>query len=906
MAKDTLTEEKAKKNPSGGVLVGKREGQTIIHDKGTAGGYLVGKLHKEGGIKGVNKATGQPIEVQGGEVIITAPAVADQTKREFEGEMLTNREILSKINEKGGGVSFANGGEMPKEIYYNGSTYNFGGKTMSDYDIMRELSSCGCEHEYNDGGSIVEGVSLGYSMEIIQPQILNENFSEGGEVFSSVVDNWDKVPSNYKNTSKVKKVPFTNNPLDKGLDNIITVFLSKDELRQNLTGINFDKNGITATDGHKLIMLPYPNEKYNGIYDLQKNKKEKTNELLLIDSSYPNYEAVIPKSKYEKNEGLGDFQNISVFKISVYKLLQYTKTALNYANKTTHQIVFKYGENKIIGFHGKLLIEVLNSILKLGHEKIYAFISQPNRAIVFSPNENYVVGEDEVLLLMPVMVFANQDGTYNLGAYDLDFSKQLEVYYDFSDDEIHNADGSIAEFKMQYEDNLGIDKNYLSLISKITKKRKSIYILEFAKVEDGKMTASDLEVSISIKNVNLPNGVYAIENDAPTISMQDLEEFPNSPIYIENEVVKYRDNDKKTSFEFLTFSEVFEFYLEKLLLSVGNDDLRPVMSGICIKKTLDNEIFLVSTNAQTLCKINITEYCDFNKDDRELEYIIPVTYLKDFVKQVDGSLHFKCNVSNIFIETSDLEFISKTIDGKYPNYDAVIPKDNTKQITFDYQVMKKCLDSPQIKSTIAKYKGENVSYEILNSGEKLFFRVAEVDKWKRGKTEYLEEIELCNIELKYVEKNNFYNLKDSVFLIMPVMSTPKPNQYFCFSYNLFNVMMNTITDTEVECYFSEPNRAYIFPIDAIDYKKTLPEEKSKEQPKKKERAKKEVVSAEKKEIMEAVQTLKMLADIEDNEAEKMEILEALEILNMISKQTFEDGGMTTKKLMFEPIKTPLN
>ena len=145
-----MTEDKAKQTPAGGVLVGKREGQTIIHDKGTQGGYFVGRLHKEGGIKGINKSTGQPIEVQGGEVIITAPAVADQTKREFEGEMLTNREILSKINEKGGGVSLENGGE----IYFNGSSYNYGGKTMTDYEIMQEISNCGCEHEYNDGGQL--------------------------------------------------------------------------------------------------------------------------------------------------------------------------------------------------------------------------------------------------------------------------------------------------------------------------------------------------------------------------------------------------------------------------------------------------------------------------------------------------------------------------------------------------------------------------------------------------------------------------------------------------------------------------------------------------------------------------------------------------------------------------------
>ena len=38
-------------------------------------------------------------------------------------------------------------------------------------------------------------------------------------------------------------------------------------------------------------------------------------------------------------------------------------------------------------------------------------------------------------------------------------------------------------------------------------------------------------------------------------------------------------------------------------------------------------------------------------------------------------------------------------------------------------------------------------------------------------------------------------------------------------------MLETITDTEVDCYFSEPNRPYVFPIDAIDYKKTLKVEK---------------------------------------------------------------------------------
>lgn len=159
--KINLTEKMAKNTNAGGVVVGKRRGQTMIFDDATAGGYFVGKLHSEGGIKAINKSTGQPIEVQGAEVIITAPAVADQTKREFDGKMMTNREILSTINERGGGVAFAESGmEIPTEMHFSGTNYNYGGKMLSDHDIAYELSQCGCDHEMKNGGHLAKGMSL--------------------------------------------------------------------------------------------------------------------------------------------------------------------------------------------------------------------------------------------------------------------------------------------------------------------------------------------------------------------------------------------------------------------------------------------------------------------------------------------------------------------------------------------------------------------------------------------------------------------------------------------------------------------------------------------------------------------------------------------------------------------------
>jgi hypothetical protein len=106
-------------------------------DDATKGGYFVGRPHSQGGIKAINLSTNSPIEVEGGEVIITKPAVEDNKKRMFEGEMLTNREILSKINQSGGGVPIFEEGGM---CGCSGKKYNFGGNVVEDfrgiYDYM--------------------------------------------------------------------------------------------------------------------------------------------------------------------------------------------------------------------------------------------------------------------------------------------------------------------------------------------------------------------------------------------------------------------------------------------------------------------------------------------------------------------------------------------------------------------------------------------------------------------------------------------------------------------------------------------------------------------------------------------------------------------------------------------------
>jgi hypothetical protein len=112
----------------------------IIHSKGEAGGYLVGNRHTEGGIKAINKSTGQPLEMEGGEVVITRNAVSDTTKRSFNGNMMTNREILSSINKSGGGVEFAEGGELPATIDFVEAVIQYEGETVDASRVLEKMA----------------------------------------------------------------------------------------------------------------------------------------------------------------------------------------------------------------------------------------------------------------------------------------------------------------------------------------------------------------------------------------------------------------------------------------------------------------------------------------------------------------------------------------------------------------------------------------------------------------------------------------------------------------------------------------------------------------------------------------------------------------------------------------------
>jgi hypothetical protein len=81
---------------------------------------------------------------------------------------------------------------------------------------------------------------------------------------------WSQIPDEVKEVRKIKPVVWKPDPADKGLRLLLQEFTGQDELRPELWGANFGKQGITATDSKKLIFINKPNATATGIYCITK------------------------------------------------------------------------------------------------------------------------------------------------------------------------------------------------------------------------------------------------------------------------------------------------------------------------------------------------------------------------------------------------------------------------------------------------------------------------------------------------------------------------------------------------------------------------------------------------------------------------------------------------------------
>lgn len=249
---------------------------------------------------------------------------------------------------------------------------------------------------------------------------------------------------------------------------------------------------------------------------------------------------------------------------------------------------------------------------------------------------------------------------------------------------------------------------HLQAISGVLNNNNPLPILDnfLFEINEGELSiyASDLETTMSSK---IPveakeNGKIAIP---AKILIDTLKTFPEQPltftvdentfaVELSSESGKYRLSGQNgdefpktpgaegtTSLEMP--SAVLLEAINKTIFATGNDELRPVMSGVFCQLSPENITF-VATDAHKLVRYRRSD----TKSEVAASFILPkkpLTLLKNILSNVDTRVKIEYNDANTFFSFENFNLICRLIDGRYPNYEAVIPLDNPNKLIVDRQ-----------------------------------------------------------------------------------------------------------------------------------------------------------------------------------------------------------------------------
>jgi len=632
-----------------------------------------------------------------------------------------------------------------------------------------------------------------------------DKMEKGGEIKinSYSVKNWSEIPTVWKNTKEVKKVKYTNSPFDKELLNMLSPIAGDDNLRPIMSGVNFDDFGITVTNAHVLVSIPEPNEKYKGTYatipkkdcTINKGSGVEIKNNMFVSPKYPQYKEIIRGSK----------KSDRVQKINVYKLLQWTEVALKYCNKGSFTVFYWMGDTSM-AFNANYVLYSMKLLLKLGYSEVYCFTSEGNKAAIFSPDKDYEIGKSLILLLMPVM---SDNKIYKIedikgGSFDLDFSRELLAYYDFSTNEIRNSNDSVAEFKMFYGDYDVLPQNEIKMLNKFSEKN-TIPILDFFSVRNGEIFVSNLGSNLSIKEVDLQDGLYDVLDSA--IEFNQHENYDNYPREI---------NIEEPKIKFIISSSVLYHYISIALKFVSKDDLRPQLTGIFFDYK-DGKMFIVATNAHILGKIDITKYVEVSKDQIDFSFILYTNNLTKFFNNIeDSAVIVSADKNNVSFENEKYKFTSRLIEAKYSNYEGVISNFNEKKLNLSKKELLDCINSDEAKKFIKDHKKEQIIIfdELGDEGRlDIYLGISDVYRKEVGNSPIIEKVKVGNIS--YSNEEGTFQIMDSTLLIMP-MAMENVN-LFAFDVKYLSSILDALNCDSFDFLYRATNRGYFITGSCLNY-----------------------------------------------------------------------------------------
>ena len=163
--------------------------------------------------------------------------------------------------------------------------------------------------------------------------------------------------------------------------------------------------------------------------------------------------------------------------------------------------------------------------------------------------------------------------------------------------------------------------------------------------------------------------------------------------------------------EFIIKSKDLLKLLNKCKFSISNDETRHYLSGIFFHQTQSEDKIFLTAAATDSHRMSVSKIRLDNKIDFE-PIILPkktIFQLCSLLEDFEGNVKISNIKSKIKFELNNSTLISKLIDGKFPNYLQVIPKENQKKLEID---LKSFLNSVDRVASVSLDKKDGVKFNL--------------------------------------------------------------------------------------------------------------------------------------------------------------------------------------------------
>ena len=220
------------------------------------------------------------------------------------------------------------------------------------------------------------------------------------------------------------------------------------------------------------------------------------------------------------------------------------------------------------------------------------------------------------------------------------------------------------------------------------------------------VTASDLETTLvsklNVDGMEVP-GVVAVPSKLIIDSLRELSDQPiDFSVDKENYEITIKWQSGKLSIpglngagypEFSTLNEEerkqivipadwLQSGISKTVFATAESDLRPIMNGIYFDITSDSIVF-VATDAHKLVKLTMHKEMAIDAPSSFILPKKPAVLLKGILSKEAEDVTIEFDSKNIVFTLTDYKLICRTIEGRYPNYNSVIPTNNINKVLID-------------------------------------------------------------------------------------------------------------------------------------------------------------------------------------------------------------------------------